>query len=262
MNDSELNNNLQSPNYLICDLYGFENLTLYDNQNYIINNELIKYISIDDNLKSMYVELQDNITYSGNEQKIRNYLYHICFNLIIKTEVYYYTPVYLIKSIRENDKPIIMNDRLELHEKIKMASSFPAQSIYHKIIDSPTNIEENFMKYERIFKTLHNNNTIVQFMSLYQFLMELLQGVREHPSQRAVTNYLKDNEEKYDFLYFKPSRKEGSNFDEDCFTYIRNEIGHSEETNDLNLYKQLGSQITQKLIKDLIIVINDVIIDS
>jgi hypothetical protein len=115
------------------------------------------------------------------------------------------------------------------------------------------------VKYERIFKTLHNPNTIVQFMSLYQFLMELLQESRPHVSQKSVINYLKNNESKYDFLYFKPTRKEGENFDEDCFTYIRNEIGHSEETNDLNLYKQLGSQITQQLIKNLIIVINDVI---
>lgn len=262
MNDSELNNNLQSPNYLMCDLYGFENLSLSDNQKYIINNELIKYISIDDNLKSMYVELQDDITYSENEQKIKNYLYHICFNLIIKTEVYYDTPIYIIKFIREKDKPIIIKDRLGICDTAKILKSFSAQSIYNKIINSPTNIEENFIKYERIFKTLHNPNTIVQFMSLYQFLMELLQGSRPHPSQRAVINYLKDNEEKYDFLYFKPTRKEGGNFDEDCFTYIRNEIGHSEETNDLNLYKQLGSQITQKLIKDLIIVINDVIMTT
>ena len=71
-----------------------------------------------------------------------------------------------------------------------------------------------------------------------------------------------DCKDKYDFLYFKPTRRTDKTFDEDCFTYIRNEIGHSEQSNDINLYKQLGSQITQRLIKNLLIVINDVIIDA
>jgi hypothetical protein len=72
MNNSELNTNLKSPNYLICNLYGFDNLVLSNNKNYVINNEFIKSISIDDNLKSMYVELQDSITYTGHEEEIRN----------------------------------------------------------------------------------------------------------------------------------------------------------------------------------------------
>jgi len=259
MNNSESNTNSKSQNYLICNLYGFDKLVLSDNQSYVINNELIKSISIDDNLKSMYIELQDNITYTGHEEEIRNYLYHICFNLIIKTEICYNVPVYSINLIHENNKPITIRENLGIRDSLTIIHNFSAQSIYDKIVNSPTNIKENFVKYERIFKTLHNPNNIVQFMSLYQFLMELLQGSRPHVSQKSVINYLKNNKDKYDFLYFKPTRKEGENFDEDCFTYIRNEIGHSEETNNLNLYKQLGSQITQQLIKNLIIVINDVI---
>lgn len=262
MNNNQLNNDSQQPNYLICTLHGFNNLVLSENKTYIVDNELIKSISINDELKSMYVELQSNITYTGNEERIRNYLYHLCFNLIIKTEVCYSIPVYSIDTIYENNKPLVVNDRLKITDTIKIISDFPADSIYNAIVKSPTNIEENFMKYERIFKTLHNPNVIVQFMSLYQFLMELLQGNNLHPSQKSVTNYLKTNKNKYSFLYFKPTRKQGQNFDEDCFTYMRNEIGHCEETNDLNSYKQLGTQITQQLIKNLIIVLNDIIITN
>ena len=74
-----------------------------------------------------------------------------------------------------------------------------------------------------------------------------------------VIDYFTKNKDKYSFLRFSPTRRKGKNFDEDCFTYIRNEIGHCEETNDLNLYTQLGSTITQELIRQLVIVINDVI---
>lgn len=262
MNKSEVNINTKSPNYLICNLYGFDNLNLSDNQKYIMDNELIKSMSIDDNLQSIYVELRDNITYTGHEKEIENYLYHICFNLIIKTEVCYTMPVYCINLIHENNKPMTIKEDIEVHDSFKIIHNSPAKPIYDKIINSPTNIKENFIKYERIFKTLHNPNNIAQFMSLYQFLMELLQGIRPYASQKSVIKYLENNKDKYTFLYFKQTRKKGEEFEEDCFTYIRNEIGHSEETNDLNLYKQLGSQITQQLIKNLIIVINDVIMTT
>ncbi|MCI9978427.1 hypothetical protein JY742_20155 [Clostridioides difficile] len=262
MKNEQLKNNSQSPNYLICTLYGFKKLTLSENKTYVVNNKLIKSISIEKNLQSIYIELQNNITYTEHEEEIRNYLYHICFNLIIKTEVYYSIPIYSIDTIYENNKPLIIKDNLKITDKLKITSNFAPEYIYNTIVDSPTNIEENFLKYERIFKTLHNPNPIAQFMSLYQFIMELLQGERPYPSQKSVINYLENNRDKYNFLDFKQTRKQEQNFNEDCFTYLRNEIAHCEKTNNLNLYKQLGDKVTQQLIKNLIIVINDIIISS
>lgn len=58
----------------------------------------------------------------------------------------------------------------------------------------------------------------------------------------------------------KKSKKNGEIKMEDTFTYIRNEIGHSEETNDLNAYRTAGSQIDTQLIKNLLIVLNDMLL--
>lgn len=124
----------------------------------------------------MYVELQDNIIYTEYEKEMTKYLYHVCFNLIIKTEICFNTPVYSITLINENNTPITIHENLRIQESLTKMYSFPAKEIYDKIVNSLTNIEDNFLKYERIFKTLHNPNNIVQFMSLYQYLMELLQG--------------------------------------------------------------------------------------
>ncbi|AVK48996.1 hypothetical protein AXY43_13735 [Clostridium sp. MF28] len=92
--------------------------------------------------------------------------------------------------------------------------------------------------------------------------MELLSKGKSKVEQRNVVDYIKDNKNRYEFVYFKPTRRINRNFEEDCFTYIRNEIGHSEETNDLELYKELGSNISQNLIKNLILIINDAILES
>ncbi|WP_195514808.1 hypothetical protein [Paraclostridium bifermentans] len=262
MKDSKMKESANQKSYLICNLRGFDNVTIDNNKEYIINNNIIKLIKINDDLKNIYVELQDGITYKEYHKEINNYLYHICFNLIVRTNVSYNIPVYSINVICENSKNIMCQDRLNMHDSIEFKYNEDSTDLYNKIINFKTSIDSNFMKYERIFKTLHNPNNIAQFMSLYQFLMELLQKNRPHISQKSVIDYLNDNKDKYDFLYFKPTRRTDKTFDEDCFTYIRNEIGHSEQSNDINLYKQLGSQITQRLIKNLLIVINDVIIDA
>lgn len=248
-------------NYLQYRLYGFNNLVLKDNFKYSINNELIKNIRISDNVETMTVELQDNIHYEENKQAIETFLNHICFNLIIKTEADINRPVRVLEVIKENNCSMKLNDKMHMTDTVKLIRNYPASVIYDRIINSKTSFDKNFVKYERIFKTLHNPNPIAQFMSLYQFLMELLSQGKSKVEQKNVVDYLKNNMNKYAFISFKPTRRNNCSFDEDIFTYIRNEIGHSEETNDLEMYKELGSNISQTMIKNLVLIINDVILE-
>lgn len=259
--EQEYNNINGSENYLQYRLYGFKNLVLTDNFKFSIDNEFIKNIRISDNVDTMTVELRNNISYEQNKQQIESFLNHICFNLIIKTDVDIYQPVRVLEVIKENNSIIKIKDRIQMKEKVTFIRNYPASVIYDRIVNSKTSFDKNFVKYERIFKTLHNPNPIAQFMSLYQFLMELLSKGKSKVEQRNVVDYIKDNRSKYGFVYFKPTRRVNRNFEEDCFTYIRNEIGHSEETNDLELYKSLGSQISQNLIRNLVLIINDVILE-
>jgi hypothetical protein len=113
--------------------------------------------------------------------------------------------------------------------------------------------------YERIFKTLFNPVKVVQFLSLYQLLYELLSKGKSYPAQRYVTEYIENNRDRYPTIEFKSSRKNDKN--EDSLTYLRNELTHCEDTNDFNLYSQLGNQISDSVIKQIIIVLNDVIME-
>jgi len=81
--------------------------------------------------------------------------------------------------------------------------------------------------------------------------MELLSKGRAKIEQKNVMEYLRSHKTQYPFVSFKPTRRKNANFEEDSFTFFRNEIGHSEETNDMNLYKTLGSQISSQYIKSL-----------
>ncbi|MEK5256602.1 hypothetical protein NST74_24340 [Paenibacillus sp. FSL F4-0125] len=244
-------------NYLQYKLRGFNNLNLQENKEYPINNELIESLKISDDLTLLHVYLKDNILYDKHSNKIETYLNHICFNLIVHSEASISQPVRWLEFDSSNR---MMNDAIRIRDSFTFFRNISAENVYNKIVNSPTALEKHYLKYERIFKTLHNPNQIVQFMSLYQFLMELLSSGKEKVEQKNVTQYLRRNKKKYPFIGFELTRRKGHNFKEDSFTLLRNEIGHSEETNDLNLYESLGEKIDQSIIKKLILVLNDVII--
>lgn len=226
-------------------LIGFEQLKLEENAAYELSNPNIKSICFSDDLKLLTVVLNNNIHYEDKQSEIESYLNHICFNLIAKTEAEINFPLRQLESIKDGSN-IIVKERMHIHDTLTIVRTYPADYIYQAVVDSPTAIESQSVMYERIFKTLHNPNSIVQFMSLYQFLMELLSRDKPRVEQKHVVEYFRANSDKYPFVTFKPTRRENirNPFDEDCFTYIRNEIGHSEDTNDLSLYQSLGSQIT------------------
>lgn len=252
--------------YLQYKLHGFERLTLTDNDNYYpMNNDLFKSIHISNDVKQLTVELNDGITYNEYKSQIDTYLNQICFNMITDPNISLNSPFRCIEIVKDKDDAdnegetkvfeyITLKDEL-----ILIQNSIGAEGFYKSVIDGKTAIDKNFVLYERMFKTLFNPIKVVQFLSLYQLLFELLSKGKKYPAQHYVTEYIKKNKDKYPQIGFKSSRKNAKK--EDSLTYLRNEIGHCEDTNDFNLYSQLGSQISDAVIKQILIVLNDVILE-
>ncbi len=251
--------------YLQYQLHGFENLTLKDNiDNFPINNKWIKSIHLSDDIKIMIVELQDDITYKEYRKEIDCYLNQICFNMIISSNISLNSPYRTIEIIDDKDenspqREIEIFESISIRDEVTIYVNTGAKGFYENIVNKPTAIDKHFVLYERMFKTLFNPIKVVQFLSLYQLLLELSSKGKPHPAQRYVVEYIKKNKNRYPNIEFKPSRKDGK--DEDSLTYLRNEIGHCEDTNDFNLYSQLGNQISDYVIKQILIVLNDVILE-
>lgn len=245
-------------NYLQLNLKGFKGLTLTENNIYEVDNPNIKSLKFDDELKTLTVYLIEGVKYKEHFHEIKQFLDHILFNLIIKSDAELNLPQYDLKVVKdESDYKVY--EGISFKCSLMVNREIEAKSFYDDIVNSPTKIEEAREIYQRIFNILNNPNRVIQFMSLYQLLMELLsEGKRIE--QKNVVEYFKKNVEKYPFIEFKPTRREVKNkFDEDSFTYMRNEIGHCEQTNDLIKYNSLGNKITSHWIKKFVSVINDVI---
>lgn len=253
---------MNNERYLEYQLAGFSGLNLKENSEFQVSNEYIKNIYLNDDLSKFKVVLNDGISYNEHGSAIEMYLNHIFLNLIINTEADISMPIRRLEMVHDGSK-IEVYDNIYCRDSLSIMRTSPAEDIYDKIVNSQTDFENSAVIYERIFKTLHNPNLIVQFMSFYQLLMELLAN-NGQPKQKDVIDYFKNNENKYPFITFEPTRKPNVRiqFDEDSFTSLRNEIGHSEDTNDMDSYKSLGSKVNSRLIKNLVQVINDILINT
>lgn len=251
--------------YLQYGLHGFESITLTDNsEHYLIDTHLFKSIYLSDDLKQMTVELKDGITYEEYNTEIEAYLNQICFNMIINSNIDLNSPHRTMEIIQDKEnsnapKEVKIFDYAIAREELIIQKRIGANSFYESIVNKPTAMHKHFLLYERIFKTLLNPIRVVQFLSLYQFLYELLSKGKPHPAQANVVEYIQNHKDRYPHISFKPSRKNGKV--EDSLTYLRNEISHAEDTNDYNLYSHLGTEITDFQIKQIITVLNDVIME-
>lgn len=245
-------------------LSGLKNLGLTENLLFkIADNQYIEAIHLDDDLTKVVVHLKDGVHYIDKASDIDSFVKQIFFNLVAKTDADIVCPNWYTEGIFENGK-FEVTERMDFREEATVFRSYSAEGIYDTVVNSPTAIHKHAVLYERIFGVLQNENPVVQFMTLYQILLEETSRLAGGKSrgQSNIVNYLKVHESKYPFIQFQPSRdSRKKDRDEDTFTYIRNEIGHCEETNDFIAYKQAGQKITNALIKNILIVLNDVIME-
>jgi hypothetical protein len=252
---------LEAP-YVSYSMQGLNNLKISQNRKMSISHPLVKSVSIQDELKCFALELNKGIQYVEHKAAIDLYAFQLFFSLVVQTDVDIDQPqVFLCSDVDGDRKALIENVCFD--ESATVFRKDTVDNVYQRIKTAPPAFDKYRARYERILSTLQNPNLVVQFISLYELLMELLaqKSSLEYPSQRSVSKYFSQNSKKYPDVKFRKTRKKDQTFEEDSFTYLRNELAHCEKTSDMILYHKLGSSITCQTIKQLTRAINDVIIE-
>ena len=253
---------LESP-YVRYSMQGLNNLRISHNTKMPITHPLIKSVSIQDDLKCFALELNKGIQYIEHKSAIDLYASQLFFSLVVQTDADIDQPRKLISAVADgtrNDlfESALITDHVEVSLKVE-----PVDFVYSMINTAPPAFDKREVLYERILGMLQNPNLVVQFISLYELLMELLTPnfPAQRPGQKKVCNYFSQNTKKYPDVTFCPSRDKSRKFKEDSFTFLRNKLAHCEDTNNMDLYRQSGNEITCQTIKQLTRAINDVIIE-
>ena len=221
-----------------------------------ISHPLIKSILLKRNIDALEVELRENINYRECCDELKCYLNQFFLKLIIETDVYFFQPSYRLGFIK-TATGLIAEDNVNIREEVTMETTWEADDIYKKLLKGLVIVNQNKLLYERVYGILQHPNLVIQFMELYQLLLNLLSKEDEDKVQRNVINYF--YKQKYSFVEFKTTRKSNSSFKEDSFTYLRNMIAHSELVDSIKLYKDAVEQVNNDVIRKLLMVINDVL---
>lgn len=189
-------------------------------------------------------------------KEIGQELERVCFNLIVNSELPIIQPCCLLKSVVDKNGSEVdanIHDAILVTDEVFMRKTVSASSIYD-CIHSNNRLSEKHAQYKELFWILHSPHNVIRFMGLY----DIMAGLISNPiSQKNVCSYFGKNKEKYPFVSFLPSLKNPKN-KEDSFTHLRNAIAHSKQVG-VDEYIEISEQISDTVIKRLLIVINDLL---
>lgn len=235
---------------IVWEMIGFKKLVLKDNEKYYLeNHKLLKsiYIGCDNSgFTRLEIEIKDQVDITQEfYEEIGNIAENICLNLIINEDILINKP--LIRVIEDNLMPEYkkQNDYIEIRSSLKMIAKLPALDIYKEALRLDKNYAKNKLIYYRIFRLLECDNELIQFLGLYDFLLELTNKGNSEKIQAKLVTFIQENQSELkkfynnraDFFEIKPTGVR--NKLEDGLTRFRNKIAHSERVDDAKEYTAL-----------------------
>ena len=217
--------------------------TLLENKNIKFENFKEKYIkdiviksSEDEENRVIRINLKSNFVKNKSEkvilEKVDIFLMEFLHQLSLKMKKGLF-PFYKLKAYKLNDCNHLV-DFLEIKEKLTFFSRIP-ENLEIENIDFEQNIED-YRKMIRILG-IADSDPVTVFLVLYDWFLDWLTPIGKRKNQLYVIDYIRNHKEelekpKYDgFLEYNFEFNEAKNREEDMFTKLRNDIGHSMERN-------------------------------
>lgn len=233
--------------------------TLYDNRPYVYtDHSFLESVFINDHITEIIFYLQSGKSCKDYGEQIHIELEKICFNLLAYSELPILQPYCRLESaINDDGTKVQMNDYMTFHDELCIYKKINAKKVYDIGLQYKTNFSDYEAIYKEIFWILHSPHKVIQFMGLYDIMAE---QIHSPILQSKVHDYFGKNKDKYSFITFKQSSKDPSK-KEDSLTYLRNVIAHSKQIG-IQKYLEVADSISDEHIKQLLIVLNDLLCDK
>lgn len=231
-------------------------LEITDNKPYLYkNHEFLYSFCIDDNFKKIVFKLKKGCDAWDYKERINFELERLCINLIMHENMHTFIPICTVYKIVTTRKSTNFEDKILFSDKLKYTIKEDGCAFYKEIAEGKNKVlePEHYSVYKQIFDILKCPNLALQYMALYDLLKALLSS-SNNKSQKNVTEFFKKNNNRYK-VSFEKTRKIGKSNNEDCYTHLRNKIGHPYGLSP-NEIQALG--VNEGVIKALITIINDI----
>ena len=222
------------------------------------NHSFLQSVFIDDEFKRITFTLLPDKNAKDFQDEIEDELEKICFNIITYSDISTSVPFCELETITDE-----VGETMDIHDKIQFYDcisscrcAIETSDFYELIMSKNTPLSDNKAKYKELFYVLHNPHKTIQFIALYDILLNLICSPNESNRQKRVRDFFGKNRNKYPFIKFH--KREDSEKTEDTFTYIRNLIAHSQEIG-IDAFLKISDSIRDKDISNILSVINDII---
>lgn len=238
--------------YIIFKLEGLSCVELEDSKQHELQHSLFTSFQIEKKLESvtLYFNDQAEIDLRRVKEEAEVVIFDLLIKLCLSLEVEVNRPNYKLSAVHSSAKSKFeVYDSIGLKSTLTVKRLFDSEEFLNSIsVNQPLVKHSNQLLYKRLYFILRNDNQVTQYLMLYDFLMEIV-SLNNRKEQRHVSEFLK--EEKIEDISWHPTRRPGKTFQEDTFTYLRNEIAHAEFGNNIKEYEMVSNKINRKLIQHL-----------
>lgn len=234
-------------------------VTLKNNSKYYYGkHDILESVFIDDKFSTLTFTLLPGKEAKDHLDEISDELEKICFNIIAYSGIPTVQPVCSIEMItNELGTKIELSERLSFRDSIEIRSEMEMSVFYENIMRKNTPLSDNKATYKELFFILHNPHEVIQFIALYDILLNLICRPDERNKQKRVRDFLGKNRNKYPFIQFHQCN-DNSDKKEDTFSHLRNNIAHSKSAG-IEEFQKTSESITYREISYILQVINDII---
>lgn len=232
-------------------LSGFSGLEIQECSEPVeVKNKVVDSYMFSKDLSSLTIYLKPENYYELNAELVEDFKNQLLYKLLSFQNVENNEYSCIIEQIVDADKnKLAAFDSIQLEHVLIGKVSLLAKDFYKELEDTQVTINAcNRGVYQRVLCIMQNPNKVMQFMQLYEVLLELT-SYGKNLSQQNVIDFFR-NTVKLSPNCFVPStdlrkidKNTGKPKEEDCYTHLRNEIGHSQDTKDFSTYRKLGEKI-------------------
>lgn len=249
---------LSNISYKVIKISGvqLEEDTIFD-----LNHDQLDSVFVDAHLNTVTIYVKTGVHFNEAVPAFKEFMHQFLLGIILHSNVIIDSPEYREVSRYQREDSIV-----SYSSNITVQSSYSAVHIYngakllnHVIETGQTRLNSNNkLLYRRLYSIMKNSNRIVKFMALYEFLLDVVSKGKAKKEQRNVGVFIKSQNlhKRSDKISFHTTRRKNKNFQEDIFTYYRNEIAHAEFENNFTQYERLAQNIDNQIIKQLIVLID------
>ena len=250
--------------YIKYEIIGISGINLKDDYKYKVNNEIIDSVLVAKDLRGITLYLKENKLNKIIEKRCSDFIEEYLLKLCIHPDIEVDNPSYKISStyiINEDDNNILtFKESLTFKDSVKINCIYNKDNFDADIFNTNklSSNQEADIEYKKLISILKNSNKVTRYLLLYEQLLDLVSKDKKRKKQKNVTDFIKENQYKFSNtnIEFYKTRRKNANFEEDKYTYYRDEISHAEFDYDYEKYEKLTNDLTNNFINEIIEIIN------